>query len=296
MNNKLFIIGNGFDLAHGLPTRFDPDFKEIAEKNEPDSSFWDLYQSEVADIWSDFENLLAKPNFNTLSDIFSAYYPDYYSDRESDRDGIILQADMSGNLQNSLDEFACQAEDALWDIEPKREFIEMFGEDDLFINFNYTHTLERVYGIEKERVLHVHGEVGANNLILGYPEGTYSPESIEIDVLQKGRGPYREVKLEDYLDSIEDYYISTAYHHLVDKIEGFQKVPNISAVNSFLDTRKIHEVIVYGHSCAIDFPYFDYLNQQYPFAKWLFYAFDDVTRWNIENMVSDIRIGDYEII
>ncbi|EHJ52715.1 Uncharacterised protein [Streptococcus macacae NCTC 11558] len=50
MNNKLFIIGNGFDLAHGLPTKFDPDFKKIAENNEVDPSFWELYQSQTANI------------------------------------------------------------------------------------------------------------------------------------------------------------------------------------------------------------------------------------------------------
>ncbi|WP_274518647.1 AbiH family protein [Streptococcus mutans] len=75
MHNILFIIGNGFDLAHGLPTKFNPDFKEIAEKNESNPYFWELYQTEEADIWSDFENLLAKPDFNTLGEVFDDYSP-----------------------------------------------------------------------------------------------------------------------------------------------------------------------------------------------------------------------------
>ena len=32
--SRLYIIGNGFDLLHKLPTKFDPDFKNIAEKNQ----------------------------------------------------------------------------------------------------------------------------------------------------------------------------------------------------------------------------------------------------------------------
>lgn len=44
MKKKLFVIGNGFDLAHNLPTRFDPDFKNIATKCESES-FWELYQT-----------------------------------------------------------------------------------------------------------------------------------------------------------------------------------------------------------------------------------------------------------
>ena len=34
MRNRLFIIGNGFDLAHELPTSYPDHFKRIAESNE----------------------------------------------------------------------------------------------------------------------------------------------------------------------------------------------------------------------------------------------------------------------
>ena len=57
---RLFIIGNGFDLAHGMPTSFDPDFKKVAESVEQSSNFWDIYQSEESNIWADFEHLLAR--------------------------------------------------------------------------------------------------------------------------------------------------------------------------------------------------------------------------------------------
>ncbi|HIT89336.1 MAG TPA: hypothetical protein IAC41_02810 [Candidatus Merdenecus merdavium] len=46
MKNKLFILGNGFDLAHKLPTRFDPDLKNIAPKYEQ-YNFWDIYINHV---------------------------------------------------------------------------------------------------------------------------------------------------------------------------------------------------------------------------------------------------------
>ena len=34
---KLFIIGNGFDLAHNIPTKYNPNFKTIAEGIEQTS-------------------------------------------------------------------------------------------------------------------------------------------------------------------------------------------------------------------------------------------------------------------
>ena len=68
--NRLFIIGNGFDIEHGLPTKFDPHFKTIAERIEQIDCFWDIYQSQRVDIWSDFENCLAHPDFNELEKNF----------------------------------------------------------------------------------------------------------------------------------------------------------------------------------------------------------------------------------
>lgn len=116
MKNKIFVIGNGFDLAHNLPTKFDPDFKNIALNYEQDN-FWDLYQSRENDIWSDFENLLGCPDFGALEEIFDGYEPDYLSDRESDRDSIIYQVDLNGKLQDALYEFADNAEDCLCNIQ-----------------------------------------------------------------------------------------------------------------------------------------------------------------------------------
>lgn len=48
MKNKLFIIGNGFDLAHNLPTRFDPDFKNIDRRYDYlstrySNAYWKFY-------------------------------------------------------------------------------------------------------------------------------------------------------------------------------------------------------------------------------------------------------------
>lgn len=46
--SRLFVIGNGFDLEHDLPTSYKHHFKKIAEKSEQINYFWDkLMQSET---------------------------------------------------------------------------------------------------------------------------------------------------------------------------------------------------------------------------------------------------------
>ena len=295
--NKLFIIGNGFDLANNLPTRFDPDFKNIAKKYEQDN-FWDLYQSQESDIWSDFENLLGCPDFNILEEIFDGYAPDYLSDRESDRDSIIYQVELNGKLQDALYEFANNAESSLKNIQNSVLFEDILDSDGYYITFNYTHTLEDIYDIPRKQILHIHGEVGENNLKLGYPKGNFTPEKYNYDARRKGRGPYIEIEIEDYINDIEDYYIRTAYEDLVDKCKSFYKEIRIDLLKKFLDQNycKIEEIIVYGHSCAIDFQYFSYLNIRYSNAYWKFYVRGAEQESNVRCLIEEYSINNANIL
>ena len=298
---KLFIIGNGFDLAHGIPSRYNPDFKNIAERIEQISYFWEIYQSRKADIWADFENLLANPDFNSLEEIFDGYAPDYSSDYEYDRDAIITQVDLNGKLIDALYEFADQAEYSIDSKRPLIKYEEKFSSSGLFITTNYTHTLEKLYGINRNNVLHIHGEVGADNLILGYPEGDYKPETYFYDVRQKGIGPYREVDFEQHIedmiqDDLIDYYTYTAYKALIDKTKSFSKAPQITLLEDFLKDNICHEIVVIGHSCAIDIPYFEYLKNKYPQANWNFNPYDYSTRNNVENLIKLLGISKYKIV
>ncbi len=296
MSNKLYIIGNGFDRAHKLPTSYDPDFKRIADRYEPEY-FWDLYQSCEPSIWAHFENLLGCPDFNFLQDIFDGYAPDYLSDRESDRDGIIFQVDLNGNLTPALYEFVDNAESALDNTYRDSVLEKMLDENGFYISFNYTHTLERLYDISSERILHVHGEAGKNNLLLGYTKGKFTPEQYVYDVRQKGRGPYRKLDIQDYIEEIEDYYIRTAYENLLDKCISFNKEIKTDLVNSFLETieSQIEEIIVYGHSCEIDYDYFDLLNRRYPQARWRFYVAGDEQQCNVKALIENYCIKDTKV-
>ncbi|WP_200829543.1 AbiH family protein [Listeria monocytogenes] len=285
MSKRLFIIGNGFDLSHNLPTRFNPDFKLIAKKNEQISCFWDFYQSQEIDIWSDFENLLAKPDFNELDQIFEGYEPDYSSDYERDRNAIITQVDLNGNLIDSLYEFAIQAEQQINKAAIIPSNFKLFNSKDLFVNFNYTHTLEKLYGINANSILHVHGEVGQDNLILGYPEGDFLPEKYFYDMSGNERGAVQGIDIREYIEYarknyIMDYYTYTAFEDLINKVESFDKVPQIKLLADFLNNIEVETIMVKGHSCAIDFPYFEYLNSYFREAKWIFYAFDENTKNN----------------
>lgn len=298
MQSKLYIIGNGFDLAHDLPTKFNPDFKKIAEKHEHEN-FWDIYQTNIDDIWSDFENSLAHPDFNSLEDIFIGYEPDYSSDREGDRNRIIYQVESNGNLSEALYEFANNAEKSLSNKQQNPSIEEILDSQGLYITFNYTHTLEYLYGIPPENVLHIHGEVGNEDLKLGYPKGEFEPEKYRQNIFEDShRSNYIDISIEDYIDRIDDYYERTAYEELFSKCKSFYKEIHIDKVEKFLDEKQcdIKEIIVYGHSCAIDFDYFNYINTKYPDANWLFYKRDKKQETNIKSVIAKYKIKHTKII
>lgn len=295
-HNRLFVIGNGFDLAHGLPTRFDTDFKNIAVCNEADNRFWDLYPSESANIWSDFESLLAKPDFDELGAIFEQYPPDYLSDHESDRDSIILQADISGKLEKSLLDFATKAEKALLLTRPRYLYKNLFTNNALYVNFNYTHTLESLYGVPATQVLHIHGEVGGNrDLLLGYDASDFDAGNISEDVT--GRGHYRSVPTEKYIDGIEDFYVSTAYKNLLLKIQSWAKPCQTGLLSNFVKDRSIDEIIVIGFSFGkVDAVYFNQLQQLYPTCKYIITAIDEQNAEEYNNKImSCYSIHNYAI-
>ena len=255
----LHVLGNGFDLQHGLPTRYDPDLKKIAIQAERFPGEWECY-SDAGELWSDVEENLAYPDTEQLLQHLEYYAPDLLSERESDRDGIVHEAEQL--LSFPLVEFAGRADKALEHKQPLEMFEELFGPKDCFLTFNYTHTLERLYQADPSRILHLHGEVGGEPLILGYVPGAL-----------------RELReLHEWNDEDNfDYYRSSAHRALEQRLKAFEKPYQLKRMTEFLKQfpRLLDRVVVYGHSFGIvDKPYFDQLTKSLGDVSWTVYAHD----------------------
>lgn len=105
-----------------------------------------------------------------------------------------------------------------------------------------------------------------------------------------------EDHIEDMLkEELMDYYTYTAYASLIEKTKSFYKAPQVNELRAFLKNVNVDEVIVIGHSCAIDFSYFEYINHNFPSARWVFNPFDESTKFNVEEMIKLLGINFYEI-
>ena len=130
---KLYVIGNGFDLHHGMPCGY-VDFIAWLQGNRHEvyNDLNRIYGDCSGNNWSDFENSLR--GFN-LDD-----YPDNVT-----RDGLM-------QLKAGLNEALLAWVKTIGMPEPKT-VIDNIDRNAVFFTFNYTRTLEDFYGIDEDRIV-----------------------------------------------------------------------------------------------------------------------------------------------
>lgn len=271
---KLFIIGNGFDIAHGLPTRY-IDFKNFLENN--DFSFFErileiykysfkrkvhpltheiLNGDEYDLLWKDFEFNMREVNESLILDeyTFGLEYETEYDDQIKENiEQIILEVfyNVYEDLQDKLNEWISSIN--ITNLTKKSKLIN--NENcDLYLNFNYTRILEEVYDIEGE-ICHIHGEIGETPLIIGHNNKDKINELEKeldyyntIDELEETNNEFTErMKCNELLNFYKETYKTHSYY--IKKYHYF-----------FQNISNVKEILIIGHSLnEVDMPYFEYI-------------------------------------
>lgn len=192
----LFIIGNGFDLHHGLKTRY-TDFKNYLLNN-------DLELLEALEnnfgldrnndyLWNCFEDKLK----HCTSIPYNQNVPVSKETAETNIStliGQIFYIDLNLN-QRIFDWISEIQQNEISSVLSCKEPI-LMSSDSLFLSYNYTTVLEDCYGISESRVHHIHGKFSKDNtqqLFVGFGDSNF-------DVLKN----YHVVISEDFLDTPED--------------------------------------------------------------------------------------------
>lgn len=178
--NTLYIIGNGFDKAHGLNTDY-WDFRTYLESYHPDFliEFEKIYGVQYIDyseygysdymqkqwestvynqLWSTFELSMGSPDIDYMKSISTSVLNDL--NLETGNVGIRDTMDMYWKsefgfikkLQGYVKEWIKKIDTI--NISPRKKDL-VDANDDFFLNFNYTDVLENVYKIDN--VMHIHG-------------------------------------------------------------------------------------------------------------------------------------------
>ena len=316
--STLFVIGNGFDRAHGLKTSY-WDFRKYLEKYAEDF----LVQMEKMYSIAPFERLdkRFKKNKNIQNRRDDAIYKTLWKNFEYGL-GEANEAEMLDFSKSIVDDLDLDGgpvgiKDTMDDYwEEQYRFIEGLNEyvgkwirqvrlfkaapmkatfidnsEDYFFTFNYTSVLERIYRVPSNHILHIHG-------------GLY-PYCDEPPIL--GHGNVKKIKeyrekaeraAEEYDEGKESIYNAVANYYE----RTFKNTNECMAFrgNFFRQLTEVNNVEIIGHSFGeVDMPYFTYLKCCISKnAKWKFYYHSSEDYNAAKKAVNELEldIRDYEIL
>lgn len=262
--NILYIIGNGFDLHHGMRTSY-YDFAAYLEK--VDSHLHGLLEEYIDlmsedDLWARFEENLANLDVEEILSDHTDRLPDYMSDDFRDRDRHVfpdIMDDMLKALTSTLFQrfkTFIQAVEIPPSAEEKMLKMDQKG---LFFTFNYTPTLEELYHIDSANILYIHNKASSyyTDLILGHG---INPEDLKPEEKTPPEGLNDEEQMEWY-EQNDDYEYSydtgkdTIYQYFSRSFKPSEKIieDNSEYFSALTEISSIH---VLGHSLSeVDLPY-----------------------------------------
>lgn len=184
----LFVIGNGFDLMHGIPSSY-WDFQKTLGKHNDLRCQLETY-IKCDNLWSDFENNLAHLNAGAMLNVvdmwlqnFDAYRPDA---KASDYYGAIETAMLPIQIiTDKMPKRFRQWVDSLVIDPQKKPLAMLLSPMAQYLTFNYTDTLEVSYDIPANHINYIHGcrKNKKDSLILGHV-----PDVDYLDGYQPSRG------------------------------------------------------------------------------------------------------------
>ena len=259
MTDTLYIIGNGFDLHHGLRTSY-LNFRDDYVKKKS-TILWnyllDIYGNapKQNDLWwKDFENMLGRVDYVSLANSQNGVAMGFMKVRNL----------MKGTLPPLFGKWIKEV-DSQTDLK-SLQLVPVIDTDSLFFTFNYTLLLEKFYKVEDSRIWHIHGSIKHPDDIL---VGHNSDGGQLVKYVQEYNKDYQKTD-SSYANTINQYVINGAKPvkrniHL-----------NDTRFNQYAD---IKHFILMGFSFNdIDMPYIKKIidvNENKADADWTLYWYSD---------------------
>ena len=252
---KLFIIGNGFDRGHGLPTSY-WDFRTYLVNLYPEFLYafeqhYEIYPrtddaAKKKLLWNELETNLA----NIDEDVIIENAVSIDMNLESGDVGIedtlydyfIDEYKYIEQLAKYLKQWVRTIR--IKGIQKKTDFIKNVT-NAIYITFNYTAVLETVYGIDEKKIIHIHGSLRQRDSepVLGHGNADRIDKIQE--KLQEAEREYDEKEM-SICRVVKDYYRQT-----------FKDTNRYMYKISYIQWEEIDEIIVIGHSVSgVDTTYF----------------------------------------
>lgn len=246
----LYVIGNGFDLHHGMPTEY-KDFKSFLRMADPQVFDWVNRYIPAMDDWSDLELSLAYLDTENVVSELAGFLTSYADEDWSDAAHHDFQYEvariatgLSKTLQTRFGDWIRSI--VVPDCSPTIPILDTLDRSAIYLTFNYTSTLNKLYDVPAENILHIHGEgsdPGAE-LILGHAWTSDERTSLQKDFDEESA----DQRVMEALNVLDDFFEQTfkPSEQIIMRNAGF-----------FADLRSVNHIAVLGHSLSsVDRAYF----------------------------------------
>lgn len=164
-NKQLVILGNGFDIAHGLKTSF-TDFSKSLPVSLKTRWRYLLEQENINhDTWYDFEN--------NINEITMAWFHLYFNEVISNNPSEKYLLDKINNINIVFEEICHHLFEYIKNENSRKirtipNIEKILNSDNSLevINFNYTNTFMKY---SNNKIYYIHGSINENFIVLGYP-------------------------------------------------------------------------------------------------------------------------------
>jgi len=254
----LYIIGNGFDLWHNLPTDYGS-FYAYAKETLDEMEAYYVSGENLERPWHDFENCLGTYDWQLFYDAYNdinvtseSFKPSHAYGLE---DELVEQSEGHvESIQTLFHEWVSSIDVSITSTKYP------FSQNAIYLTFNYTDTLQTVYEISSGSILHIHGSAAAyDDLIFGH-----------------GKSMEEEPEVDENGDSNRTMF-TDAQNAAKHPFYAFQKPVSERIEENrsyFRSLSGVIEVVVIGHSINdIDLPYFKEVAKYAPNCRWAVYSY-----------------------
>lgn len=238
----LYIIGNGFDLHHGIPSNY-MDFYRWLKTQGKDDFIKDMeiifpkMENGKFLLWMDFERALKDFDIERVYKGFTKDDKNYFDETiahqapDSVKPTISQITNMVNKWAKSIDISGVTKDELL-----------MLPKESFYLTFNYTLTLEEVYKIPLSQICHIHGNTRLGSVIVGHDD------SIDEKIYQYEENQYTENSKVELARINNEYLYKNGYGNILNHQDFFKKIKDVC------------RIVVLGHSLSeIDRMYFGHV-------------------------------------
>lgn len=327
---KLLVIGNGFDIAHDLKTKYS-DFKDYILNRGNDMVGYNdqigiqlgivLYKFEELcqpnEFWNDFESQTEKLIYEVHQNKKLSIFDEKYSANLPLEEWINLRERLTETIQSNIGESPISSlgyklireladeifnsaatveygwipclyqafQDWVTTIDTQeKDKIFKIDKDDYAISFNYTDTLEKLYGLNN--VLHLHGSVeNVEDIVLGFNSKKLDDDLPGLNTMHTEE--FKEEQKAKKQQGLKSLGASLFYRLNIGRF--YKPVHQLKKqIKPYVNKLDIDEIVFIGHSYnSIDWPYFKELTTILNNKEFIFTYYSKPDKDNINRMLRE---------